>query len=426
MEKKDRIIKAIRGMNDIMPPESNLWRKVEETAHRIFSTYGYEEIRTPIIESTDLFVRTVGETTAIVEKEMYSFMDKSGEPVSLRPEGTASVIRAYIESGAAVSEPISRYYYKGPMFRYERPQKGRQRQFYQIGLELLGVESPLADVEVISTFVHLLNELEISDVNLEINSVGCNKCRFAYNADLIKFLQKHSEKVCDDCKRRMIKNPMRAFDCKNETCIEILQEGPHIDKYWCEECKRHFDGVKKGLLALNVPFMFNEKIVRGLDYYVRTAFEFTCKKLGSQNAVAAGGRYDGLIKDLGGPDLPGIGYAIGVERLILILENKHGKTLPKKDMVYFAVPDEKAAISVLKIIQTLRKDGIRVEWDFGTKSLKAQMRRADKLKAEAVVIIGSDELARGCAIVRDMRKKTQHEVKVDQLPMHFVSIEDEI
>lgn len=422
MKKQASTFKAIRGMNDVMPPESGLWHEVEETAHKVYATYGYEEIRTPIVETTDLFVRTVGETTSIVEKEMYSFQDRSGDPISLRPEGTASVVRAYIESGAAVSDPISRYYYKGPMFRYERPQKGRQRQFHQIGLELLGVDSPLADVEVISTFVHFLNELKIEDVTLEINSIGCNDCRPAYNKDLIKFLEKSSDKLCDDCKRRMKKNPMRAFDCKNEACIKELASGPGISKYWCKACTDHFDGVKKGLAVLKIPFKFNERIVRGLDYYIRTAFEFTSTRLGSQNAVAAGGRYDGLISDLGGPDVPGVGYAIGIERLVLLLESIKGKSAKKSDMVYFAILDEKIASDVLGIIQTLRKDGVRVEWDFGAKSLKAQMRRADKLGAESVVIIGPDEFAKKHAVVRNMRAKTQHEVKLDQLPMHFVSI----
>jgi histidyl-tRNA synthetase len=422
MKKKSEIMKAIRGMNDIMPPESSLWHEVEETAHKVFSTYGYEEIRTPIVEATDLFVRTVGETTAIVEKEMYSFTDRSGDPVSLRPEGTASVVRAYIESGAAVSDPVSRYYYKGPMFRYERPQKGRQRQFHQIGLELLGVDSPFADVEVISTFAHLLSELKIKDVTLEINSIGCNDCRPAYNRDLIKFLQRSSDKLCGDCRRRLEKNPMRVFDCKNEVCIEKLKEGPGISRYWCKTCTDHFGGVKNGLSVLNIQFKLNEKIVRGLDYYIRTAFEFTCARLGSQNAVAAGGRYDGLVSDLGGPDVPGVGYAIGVERLILLMEQHHGKPRRKEDLVYFAVLGEKVAEKILPTIQTLRKDGVRVEWDFGAKSLKAQMRRADKLGAESVVIIGPDEFVKGHAMVRDMRAKTQHEVKLDQLPMHFISI----
>lgn len=416
--------KAIRGMNDILPPETNRWHDLEKAAHRVFSTYGYEEIRTPIVETTDLFVRTVGESTAIVEKEMYCFEDRSGDPISLRPEGTASVVRAYIESGMAVTDPVCRYYYKGPMFRYERPQKGRQRQFHQIGLEVFGIDSPLADVETISTFIHLLSELNLKDVTLEINSIGCEACRPAFHKDLIAYLKKHESSLCADCIKRIERNPMRAFDCKNEKCHDPLNKAPLISKYWCKNCVDHFDGVKKGLKELQIPFVINEKIVRGLDYYIRTAFEFTTAKLGSQNAIAAGGRYDGLVRDLGGPDVPGVGYAIGVERLILLLDQVHGTSSPRKDLVYFAVIGEKLALKVLDIIQVLRKDGVRVEWDFGVKSLKAQMRRADKLGAESVVIIGEDELAKGSALVRDMRSKKQHEVRIKELPMHFVKVGD--
>lgn len=424
MNNKKSKCKAIRGMNDILPPETNRWHDLEKAAHKVFSTYGYEEIRTPIVEATDLFVRTVGESTAIVEKEMYSFKDRSGDPVALRPEGTASVVRSYIESGAAHTDPVCRYYYKGPMFRYERPQKGRQRQFHQIGLELLGVDSFLADVEAISTFVHLLDELKLKEITLEINSIGCEACRPAFQKDLIAYLKKHEKELCADCVKRIQRNPMRAFDCKNEKCHEPLKKAPLISKYWCQNCVDHFTGVKKGLKELKVPFVINEKMVRGLDYYIRTAFEFTTTKLGSQNAVAAGGRYDGLVRDLGGPNVPGVGYAIGVERLILLLDQTHGKPSSKKDLIYFAVMGENLAQKILDVIQILRRDGVRVEWDFGAKSLKAQMRRADKLGAESVVIIGEDELAKGCVLVRDMRSKKQHEVSLKELPMHFVRVGD--
>jgi len=422
MEKQKTKIAAVKGMHDIMSPESRLWDEVEKTAHRVLSAYGYEEVRTPIVEATDLFVRSVGESTAIVEKEMYSFKDRNGDDLSLRPEGTASIVRAYIESGAALSETIARYYYKGAMFRRERPQKGRQRQFHQIGLELFGVESPLGDVEVMATFAHLLDELKIDGVRLEINSIGCDKCRPAYNRLLLTFLEKHSGHLCEDCKRRIGRNPLRVFDCKNESCVEQLKTAPKISHSWCDVCVTNFEGVKDGLKTLSIPFVFNERIVRGLDYYQRTAFEFTTEKLGSQNAIAAGGRYDGLVRDLGGPDVPGVGYAIGMERLILLYEQQHGRPKPKEDLVYFAVLGENTAKKVLSTIQMLRKDGVRVEWDFGAKSLKAQMRRADKLGAESVVIVGEDEIARGHAIVRDMHDKTQHEVRLTDLPMHFVQI----
>lgn len=422
MEKQKAKITAVKGMYDVMPPESHLWNEVEAVSRRVFSNYGYEEVRTPVVETTDLFVRSVGETTAVVEKEMYSFKDRNGDPISLRPEGTASIVRAYIESGAAVTDPLARYYYMGPMFRYERPQKGRQREFHQIGLELFGVDSPMGDVEVMATFVHLLNELKIEGVGLEINSIGCNDCRPSYNQELIKYLRARSAKLCDDCRKRIERNPLRVFDCKNEGCGEELKGAPKIGHSWCDACKTHFEGVKEGLKSVGIHYVVNERIVRGLDYYLRTAFEFTTTKLGSQNAVAAGGRYDGLVRDLGGPDIPGVGYAIGVERLVLLMEGQHGKPKRKEDLVYFAVLGEAVAKKIMPMIQMLRKDGIRVEWDFGAKSLKGQMRRADKLGAESVVIVGEDELSKGHAVVRDMRAKTQHEVKITELPMHFVQI----
>ena len=422
METRNSKITALRGMHDVMPPESHLWNEIENAAHRVFSMYGFEEVRTPVVEATDLFIRTVGETTAIVEKEMYSFQDRNGEPVSLRPEGTASIVRAYIESGAAATEPIARYYYRGPMFRYERPQKGRQREFHQIGLELFGVTSPLGDVETMATFAHLLNELKLEHVQLEVNSIGCNECRPGYNQQLVRYLKSKSERLCDDCRKRMERNPLRVFDCKNEACIGELHGAPRISQSWCDVCRVHFDGVLEGLSLLKIPFVKNERIVRGLDYYLRTAFEFTTTKLGSQNAVAAGGRYDGLVRDLGGPDIPGVGYAIGMERLILLMESQHGKTKDKEDLVYFAILGQKAALEIMPTIETLRRDGVRVEWDFGARSLKAQMRRADKLGALTVVIVGEEELSKGHAIVRDMRSKAQHEVRLTDLPMHFVPI----
>jgi histidyl-tRNA synthetase len=420
-EKKAKIT-AVKGMYDVMPPDSHLWNDIEAVARRVFSTYGYDEMRTPVVEVTDLFVRSVGETTSVVEKEMYSFTDRNGDPISLRPEGTASVVRAYIESGTAVADPVARYYYMGPMFRYERPQKGRQREFHQIGLEVFGVDSPMADVETMATFVHLLSELKIEGVILEINSIGCDQCRPPYNQELVKFLKNKIQILCDDCKRRLERNPLRVFDCKNEACIRELKDAPRISSWWCDTCKTHLHGVEAGLKNLGIHYILNERIVRGLDYYLRTAFEFTTTKLGAQNAVAAGGRYDGLVRDLGGPDIPGVGYAIGVERLVLLMENEHGKPKRKQDLVYFAIVGETIAEKIFPTIQLLRKDGVRVEWDFGARSLKSQMRRADRLNAESVVIVGEDEIAKGHAIVRDMRAKTQHEVKLTELPMHFVQI----
>jgi len=415
-------ITAVKGMYDVMPPASEVWRRVEDTAARLFTAYGYAEVRIPVVEEKQLFVRSVGNTTDIVTKEMYEFRDRNELELALRPEGTASVVRAYIESGAYVSEPIAKYWYRGPMFRYERPQKGRQRQFYQIGAELLGVDSPHADAEVIAMMAQLISELGLSDVSLEINSIGCPECRPGFNKELIAYLKSVHDGLCDDCKRRMEKNPLRVFDCKEAGCKKLMQKAPSMSSSLCDACCSHFHLVQDVLKSIEVPYRVNERIVRGLDYYMRTAFEFTTSQLGAQNAVSAGGRYDGLVRDLGGPEVPGVGFALGMERLTLLLEEQGKANPPPKDMIYCAVLGEKALREALPVIQKLRTGGVRVEWDFASKSLKAQMRKADKLGAESVIILGDDELARGMAMVRDMRAKTQHEVRLTDLPMHFVQI----
>ncbi len=422
MNQRPQKFTAVKGMADVMPPESRLWQKVEAAARGVFGCYGYSEIRTPIAEPTELFRRGVGENTAIVEKEMYTFEDRGGESLTLRPEGTASVVRAYIESGAFLSEPLARYYYMGPMFRRERPQKGRQRQFFQIGCELLGVDSPIADAEVMAMISQFLSESGAADVTLEINSLGCPDCRPSFNAALLAFLKKSESKLCADCVRRLERNPMRVLDCKNEACAELTKGAPSLPDYWCETCRAHYDEVKRALAAMGVAYVENYRIVRGLDYYMRTAFEFTTTKLGSQNAVAAGGRYDGLVKSLGGTDVPGVGCALGVERLVLLIE-QNKEPLPAEDLIFFVVMGDRARFEVLPVIQTLRRDGVRVEWDFAIHSLKSQMRRASKLNAETVVIVGDDEIAKGVASVKDMRSGEQHEVRIKDLPQHFVQVD---
>lgn len=421
MSKPTQRITAVKGMVDVMPPHSRLWQEVEAAARRVFDTYGYHEIRTPIVERTELFRRGVGESTSIVEKEMYSFVDQGDDALTLRPEGTASVVRAYIESGAAVADPIARYYYMGPMFRRERPQKGRQRQFFQIGAELMGVTSPLADAEMIAMAAHFLEEVGIEGIELEINSIGCPACRPGFNEALAAFLAAHAAELCEDCKRRLARNPMRILDCKNSECHKLVAAAPRLPDHWCGECRAHFGEVQKALGLIGVKFALNERIVRGLDYYMRTAFEFTTTKLGSQSAVAAGGRYDGLVAELGGPDIAGVGFALGMERLVLLLEAAQRE--PKReDLIFFAVLGDAAQQAVLPVIQTLRRDGVRVEWDYAARSLKAQMRRAGRIGAETVVIIGDEEIGKGSAVVRDMRVGTQRDVRIRDLPMHFVQI----
>lgn len=412
---------TIKGMSDVMPPESVVWNAIEATARDVFGSFGCSEVRTPILEKTELFVRSIGEATAVVEKEMYSFLDRNGDSCSMRPEGTASVVRAFIEN--CKDEGTYKYYYMGPMFRYERPQKGRKRQFNQIGVEVFGASKPVVDAEVMAMCHQFFSALGLYEFKLEINSIGCEKCRPAYHEKLTGFLKQHGEKVCEDCKKRIEKNPLRVFDCKNPDCHDVIEKAPLIGLNLCSECEEHFSAVQKFLELMKVPFVVNHRIVRGLDYYMRTAFEFTTDKLGAQNAICAGGRYDGLVKAMGGKDVPGVGFAMGVERLILLLETL-GK-LPKvdKELVFFALLGEKAIEKLLPTIATLRKDGVNVDWDYEGHSLKSQMRMADRLAAHTVVIVGDSELEKGVAVVRNMHTKEQEELSIDALPRKFVHIE---
>ena len=399
-------------MSDLLPPESESWQKVEAFARKIFATYGFKEIRTPVVEPTELFVRSVGETSAIVEKEMYTFEDRKGTSLTLRPEGTAPVVRAYIEAGLHAKESIAKLSYFGPMFRYEQPQKGRSRQFYQIGAELIGAESSLADAELLMMLQQLFTSLKIEDTRLEINSIGCFECRPRYLEALNQFLKGKSPKLCEECKKRIARNPLRVLDCKKEACRKMTEDIPLINDFWCEPCHQHYREVRGLLLAGHVKFKENPRIVRGLDYYCRTAFEVLCDRLGAQNAVAAGGRYDGLVKDLGGPDIPGVGFAIGMERLMLLGPQTmdHGP----RTLIYFALLGNEAQQKSLFLIQELRAKGLVVECSYGG-SLKSQMRRADKLAAQHVVILGENELAKGIAVVKEMTTGKQQEVLLGRL-----------
>ncbi len=414
---------SIKGMSDIMPPASAAWRKLENTALTVFGSYGYKEVRTPMLEKTELFIRSIGSDTAVVEKEMYSFKDQSDDMLSLRPEGTASTVRAYIESGAYQAEAVAKYIYIGPMFRRERPQKGRYRQFHQIGVEALGIASPLIDAEQIAMCDHFFKELGLKDYSIEINSLGCKECRPGYNKIFGDFLTSKKVHLCGDCLRRIEKNPLRALDCKNPACIEAMKDAPLIGEYLCGDCKAHMSEVQKYLKELGTKFVVNQRIVRGLDYYVRTAFEFITTKLGSQNAFGAGGRYDGLVKELGGPDVSGVGFALGVERILLLMEEGGLQLKEKEALVFFALMGEPARERLVPIIDKLRQDGVYVELDYDNHSLKSQMRRADKLFAHTVVIIGDEEIKKGVAIVRNMHTKEQEEVKFDDLVRHFVRVD---
>jgi len=406
-------IKAIRGFNDILPSEIGRWQFVEETAREVFEGFGFSEIRIPIIERTELFSRGIGEATDIVEKEMYTFTDRSGNSLTLRPEATASMARAYLEHQIYSFDPVAKLYCIGPMFRYERPQKGRYRQFYQIDAEVFGVENPMVDAEVILMLIHFLSRVGLEKLELQINSLGCRDCRPRYREELKHFLTKKSFQLCEDCQRRLHTNPLRIFDCKVETCQEAIADAPQVIHFICDECQKHFDKVKEYLGMAGLAFILNPRMVRGLDYYTRTAFEVVSYQLGSQNAVTGGGRYDNLFQEIGGLDVPGIGFAIGMERLVSLLPKE--KEFIQYPSLFIAALGEETYREVYRLVNQLHLEGIRAELDYEGKSLKSQMRRADKLKAQYVLIMGEEELKRGRAVLRNMGTKFQEEVPLQGL-----------
>lgn len=406
-------ITAIKGMNDILPGEVETWQFLETIARQVFGTYGFSEIRTPAVEKTELFCRSIGETTDIVEKEMYTFDDKGGHSLTLRPEGTAPVMRSFIQNKLYNLDPVSKLYYMGPMFRYERPQKGRYRQFHQIGAEVLGVEDPKIDAQVLAMLHQYFDRIGIDAVSLQVNSLGCPECRPAYRQQLIDYLEQRLDSLCEDCKRRYRNNPLRVLDCKATGCKEATIDAPAMLDHLCAGCDQHFAAVKGHLGALDIPFEVNARMVRGLDYYVRTTFEMVTDRLGSQNAVAAGGRYDGLVESLGGPALPGIGFAIGAERLVLMKGDE--KVAPAVPKLFIAALGEVAADRAFVLMSRLQMAGVRAEMDYQGKSLKAQMRRANKLQAEYTLILGEDEVQSGTAQLKNMSDSSQVEVVLEQL-----------
>jgi len=406
-------ITAIKGMNDILPGDVETWQQLEATARRVFHAFGFAEIRMPVVERTELFSRSIGETTDIVEKEMYTFADKGGTSMTLRPEGTASVMRAYVEHKLYADDPVRKLYYLGPMFRHERPQKGRYRQFHQIGAEAVGVDSPLMDAQMMAMLDTFFREADIDGVSLEINSLGCPDCRPAYREALIAFLEGRLDALCEDCRRRYRTNPLRVIDCKVPGCREATVDAPSILDHLCGDCRHHFGRTQQALTGLQVPFAVNPRMVRGLDYYTRTTFEMVTDRLGAQNAVAAGGRYDGLVQAIGGPATPGIGFAMGLERLVLLREQN--RVAPPRLPLFLAALGEAAADRGFALMTGLQRAGLMAEMDYAGRSLKAQMRRANKLAARYVLILGDNELERGEAELRDMDNATQEVVALDGL-----------
>lgn len=400
-------IKAVRGFEDILPEDTPIWRWVEEQARGVLESFGFQEIRIPVLEKAELFARGIGEETDIVQKEMYTFQDKGGDWVTLRPEATASIARAYIEHRLYAKDPEARLYFIGPMFRYERPQKGRLRQFHQIDAEVFGVDHPMVDAEVIGLCMEVLARIGITAVRLELNSLGCEKCRPQFRQELKAFLQSHLMRLCPDCQRRVGRNPLRALDCKLEGCKEVMVHSPLILDHLCEDCRAHFQAVRSSLEDLSIPYVVNPHLVRGLDYYDRTAFEVLSEDLGAQKAVAAGGRYNHLISQLGGPEIPGIGFAIGMERLMLLL----GVKRDRPPLPLFLIPlGEGARKEAFRLSWELKKNGIPALMEYQEKSLKAQLRRADKLGAKKVLVIGEDELQKGVFLLKDMQTGLQEEL----------------
>jgi histidyl-tRNA synthetase len=405
-------IKAMRGFSDILPPATRRWEMLEERAREVLEGFGFSEIRVPILEQAELFSRSIGEETDIVEKEMYTFEDRSGDCVTMRPEATASMVRAYIEHKLYAADPMAKLYSIGPMFRHERPQKGRHRQFHQINVEVFGVSQPMIDAEVMAILMHYLSLVGAMGCRLQVNSLGCPTCRLEYKEILRAFLRDHLPRLCEDCRRRMKRNPMRAFDCKVPGCQEIMSKAPPISDYLCPACAEHFAAVRSYLETLKIAYEVNPRMVRGLDYYTRTTFEVVAGGLGAQNAVAAGGRYDQLVASLGGPDIPGIGFAIGMERLLLITPDV---PLPSGPSLFIAALGEGPQREAFGLSYKLNRAGAKTLIDYEGRSLKAQMRRADKVGARYVLIIGEDEQRTGQAILRDMEEKKQEEIPLSSL-----------
>ncbi|MCX7822264.1 MAG: histidine--tRNA ligase [Syntrophobacterales bacterium] len=413
-------LQAVRGMMDILPDEVEKWRFIEERARNLFRRFGYREIRTPLLEATELFARSIGEATDIVEKEMYTFYDAKGRSISLRPEATASIIRAFIQHQLHTTGD-RKFFLLGPMFRHERPQKGRYRQFHQIDVEAFGIQDPMLDAELMFMARSFLDEIGVKEVSLEVNTLGCSVCRPGFRTVLQDYLNANVDHLCPDCVRRIPKNPLRCFDCKVPQCKEALAEAPLLINFLCQKCLSHFESVKSYLEQLSVPYVVNPRMVRGLDYYVRTAFEIVTTHLGAQNAVGGGGRYDGLMKDLGGPDLPGIGFALGIERIMLLMSGYQPSRENDVD-VYLVLLGDSARRKGFQIAQELRKKGLSVEMDYDPKSVKSQMRSADRVGATVSVIIGDNELEQSIAQVRFMKEGIQRIYELSDMAAELVDI----
>ena len=408
------ITKAPRGTQDMLPGDAYKWQHVEQTALAIARDYGYREMRTPVFEHTELFHRSVGETTDVVQKEMYTFEDKGGRSITLRPEGTAGMARALLEHGLQNDPLPIKVCYLTSCYRYEKPQAGRMREFHQFGVECFGAAAPQADAEVIALARAVLGELGVTGVSLRINSIGCPECRATYHTALKAYFAARQEALCDTCRGRLERNPMRILDCKSPACAAIAKDAPVMLDYLCDDCRAHFDGVRGCLEEAEIAYEIDTRIVRGLDYYTRTVFEFVSDALGAQSTVCGGGRYDGLIEELGGPHLPSLGFGMGLERLLLVLDAKGASfPVPLRCELYLASMGDAAAKRCFAIASRLREGGVSVECDTVGRGLKAQMKYADRIGARYVIVVGDDELQSGLAKLKDMETGDSTEVALD-------------
>ncbi len=408
------ITKKIKGTEDVLPKDSYRWQFVEDVMRKESAAYGFKEIRTPVFEHTELFARGVGQTTDVVQKEMYTFDTKGGESVTLRPEGTAGAARAVLEHGLVNdSLPIKASYFVS-CYRYEKPQAGRLREFHQFGLECYGTQSPAADAELICAAQSIFDRLGIKQLRLEINSIGCPTCRAEYHKALKEYFYGYKDELCETCNSRLEKNPMRILDCKSPVCSKIAGGAPKITDYLCDECKEHFASVQKYLDAAGVEYTVNPAIVRGLDYYTKTVFEFVTDFIGAQGTVCGGGRYDGLIEELGGKHLPSLGFAMGIERLLMLMD-KQGIEIPKPSTcdLYVAVMGESASLKSFEIIKAVRSCGLIAETDIVGRGLRAQMKYADKIGAKFSMVLGDNEIEQGKAVIKNMSSGEQTEIVLD-------------
>ena len=416
--------KAPRGTVDILPAQSGKWQELEQLLRTICANYNVKEMRTPIFEHTELFNRAVGDTTDVVSKEMYTFEDKKGRSMTLRPEGTAGIVRAYVENKLyGLPEKLQKIYYMGPMFRYERPQNGRQRQFHQFGIEALGSDKPSLDAEVIALAVQFFTEVGLKDLAVSINSVGCPTCRAEYNARLKEYLDKKSDVLCETCLERKDKNPMRVIDCKNPTCKENLNDIPFMVDHICDDCKDHFEKLQTYLKEMDINFVVDKTIVRGLDYYKKTAFEIISNDIGSQSTVCGGGRYDGLVEQLGGPKgVSGIGFGLGAERLLLTMENNNIEIEnPYATDIFIVTIGDEAKTKSFKLLKDLRTNHISAENDHLDRSVKAQFKYSDKINAKFTIVIGDDELANDTATLKNMSTSEQTTIKLSEIVQELKS-----